>query len=63
MNKEDVIHKFDNFFVSCPTLYPSLLNSKFVIYTGRTKVQMMSCMLKLNATVWQQKLNTEDIGG
>ncbi len=24
---------------------------------------MMSCMLKLNAAVWQQKLNTEDLGG
>ncbi len=24
---------------------------------------MMICMLKLNATVWQQKLNKEDIGG
>ena len=24
---------------------------------------MISCMLKLNATVWQQKLNIEDKGG
>ena len=28
---------------------------EFAIYTGQTKFQMMICMLKLNATVWQQK--------
>ena len=38
-------------------------NDEFAIYTGQTKFQMMICMLNLNATVWQQKLNTEDIGG
>ena len=35
---------------------------EFAIYIGQTKFQMMICMLKLNATVWQQKLNIEDIG-
>ncbi len=25
------------------------------MYTGQTKFPMMICMLKLNATVWQQK--------
>ncbi len=35
----------------------------FANYIGQTEFQMMSCMLKLNATVWQQKLNTEVIGG
>ena len=38
-------------------------SDEFAIYTGQTKFQMMCCMLKLNTTVWQQKLNTEDIGG
>ena len=32
------------------------------LHTDQTKFQMMSCMLKLNATVWQQKINTEIIG-
>ena len=27
---------------------------------AKNKFQMMSCMLKLNATVWQHKLNIED---
>ncbi len=36
---------------------------EFSIYTGQTKFQMMICVQKLNATVWHQKLNTEDIGG
>ena len=40
-----------------------MLENEFAIYTGQTKFQMMSCMVKLNATVWQQKLNIEHIGG
>ena len=41
-------------------------NNKYIIkflHTGQTKFQILSCMLKLNATVWQQKLNIKDIGG
>ena len=33
------------------------------IYTGQIKFQIISCILKLNATVWQQKLNIEDSEG
>ncbi len=39
------------------------MNNGHGIYIGQTKFQMMICLLKLNATVWQQKLNIEDIGG
>ncbi len=41
------------------TYFVSIFSSE----DGKTKFQKMSCMLKLNATVWQQKLNIEDIGG
>ena len=40
--------------------FTTYAKDEFAIYTSQTKFQMMSCMLKLNATVWQQKLNTED---
>ena len=52
------IHTFESLFNSKAFLYKGKILIK--AYTGQIKLQMMSCMLKLNAILWQQKLNIED---